>query len=79
MEEDLIDLDDFLSSRSIDVRGKLQIYEAVLASILRKYVPVNKKVEINLFRAYTNTVLDITLNADGQAKISWGEDKHADI
>jgi hypothetical protein len=79
MKEDLIDLDDFLASRSIDVYGKLQIYEAVLANILRKYIPSNKKIEINLFRAYTDTVLDITLNADGKAKISWGEDKHADI
>jgi hypothetical protein len=74
MEEDLIDLDDFLSSRSFDVPSeKLKIYEAILANILRKYVPANRKIEINLFRAYTDTVLDITMNTDGKAKISWGE------
>ena len=74
MEEDLLDLDDFLSSRSIDVeKSKLQIYEAVLALVLRKYVPAGKKIDINLFRAYTDTILDVKLNEDGKAKISWGE------
>lgn len=76
MEEDLIDLDDFLSSRSIDVsEEKLKIYQALLALILRKYVPAGNKIEINLFTAYTDTIIDIRLNEDGKAKISWGEDK----
>jgi hypothetical protein len=74
MEEDLIDLDDFLSSRSIDVSAdKLKIYEAMLALILRKYVSAGNKVEINLFTAYTDTTVDIRLNEDGKTKISWGE------
>jgi hypothetical protein len=76
MEEDLIDLDEFLASRSFDVQGeKLKIYEAILALLLRKYVPSNRKIEINLMRAYTDTVLDITLDESGMAKISWGENK----
>lgn len=75
MEEDLIDLDDFLASRSFDVCAeKLKIYEAVLAGVLRKYVPNNRKIEINLFKAYTDTVLDMTLNEHGTVKISWGDD-----
>ena len=74
MEEDLIDLDDFLTSRSIDVsEEKLKIYEAMLALILRKYVPAGNKIEINLFKAYTDTAIDIRLNSDGQTRISWKE------
>lgn len=74
MEEDLIDLDDFLLSRSIDVQAdKLKIYEALLALIMRKYIPAGNKIEINLFKAYTDTTMDIKLNEDGKAKISWGE------
>lgn len=74
MEEDLIDLDDFLLSRSIDVcEDKLKIYEALLALVMRKYVPAGNKIEINLFKAYTDTLIDVKLNVDGKAKISWGE------
>ncbi len=74
MKEDLIDLDEFLSSRSFDVPAeKLKVYEAILALVLRKYVPSNRKIEINLFRAYTDTVIDISLRTDGTAKISWGD------
>lgn len=76
MKEDLIDLDEFLASRSFDVQAdKLKIYEALLAQLLRKYVPHKRKIEINLMKAYTDTILDITLAEDGNAKISWGEDK----
>lgn len=75
MQEDLIDLDDFLSSRSFDVQAeKLKVYEAILGAVLKKYVPSNKKIEINLMKAYTDIVMDITLNEAGIAKISWGED-----
>jgi hypothetical protein len=51
---------------------KLKLYEAVLAGVLRKYVPADRKIEINLVTAYTDTILDITLNDSGKAKISWG-------
>lgn len=79
MENDPIDLDEYLMSRSFDVQGeKLKIYEAILGAILRKYVPSNKKIEINLLKVYTDTIMDITLNDAGVAKISWGED-YADI
>lgn len=71
-----LSLDEFLSSRLFDVQAeKLKIYEALIAQLLRKYVPGNRKIEINLLKAYTDTMLDITLNEDGIAKISWGEDK----
>jgi hypothetical protein len=74
MEQDLIDLDEFLASRFFDVqKEKLSIYEAVLAAVLRKYVPHNRKIEINLMHAYTDTILDISLREDGTAKVSWGE------
>lgn len=74
MQQEPISLDEFLSSRLFDVPSeKLKIYEAILAQLLRKYVPHNRKIEINLMKAYTDTVLDITLDKDGIAKISWGE------
>lgn len=74
--EQPLDLDDYLASRSFDVQAeKLKIYEALLGSLLRKYVPANKKIELNLLRLYKDTILDVTLDANGQAKISWGEAK----
>ncbi len=74
MQQEPLSLDEFLSSRLFDVQGeKLKIYEALLAQMLRKYVPSNRKIEINLMKAYTDTTLDITLDENGIAKISWGE------
>lgn len=76
MQNEPLSLDEFLSSRLFDVQvEKLKIYEALLSQLLRKYVPNNRKIEINLMKAYTDTILDITLDEDGIAKISWGEDK----
>lgn len=73
--EQPLNLDDYLASRFFDVQAeKLKIYEAVLASILRKYVPSNKKIEVNLLKASTDTILDVTLNSEGIAKISWEQD-----
>ena len=75
MQNEPIDLDDFLASRFFDVQGeKLKLYEAILGSLLRKYVPANKKIEINLLKAYTDTILDMSINDEGLVKISWGED-----
>ncbi len=74
MQQEPLSLDEFLSSRLFDVQAeKLKIYEAILAQMLRKYVPSNRKIEINLMKAYTDTTLDITLDENGIAKISWGE------
>lgn len=75
MGNDPISLDEYLTSRFFDVQAeKLKIYEAVLGAVLRKYVPSNKKIEINLIKAYTDTIMDMTIDENGIAKISWGED-----
>jgi hypothetical protein len=76
--EEPIDLDEYLSSRSFDVlTEKLNLYEAILGALLRKYVPAKKKVEVNLLKASNDTILDVTLDAHGIAKISWGEDANS--
>lgn len=76
--EEPIDLDEYLSSRSFDVlTEKLNLYEAILGALLRKYVPAKKKVEVNLLKASNDTILDVTLDAQGIAKISWGEDANS--
>jgi hypothetical protein len=70
-----IDLDDYLASRSFDVQTeKLKIYEAILGAMLRKYVVKEKKLDLNLLRAYSDTILDITISENGLAKVSWRED-----
>lgn len=70
-----INLDDFLASRFFDVeKQKLNTYEAILAALLRKYVPKGKKIELNLLHSSNDTLLDVTLNDQGIAKISWGDD-----
>jgi hypothetical protein len=75
MQQEPIDLDEYLASRFFDVQTeKLKIYEAVLGAVLKKYVPANKKIEINLLKAYTDVIMDVTLNDAGIAKVSWGED-----
>ena len=67
-------LDEYLASRFSDVQAeKLKIYEAVLAGVLRKYVPKNRKIEINLIKAPNDTFLDVTLDENGVAKITWEE------
>jgi hypothetical protein len=69
-----IDLDDYLASRSFDVpKEKLNTYEAILAAVLRKYVPEGRKIEIDMVKVYKDTILDVTLDDNGKAKISWGE------
>lgn len=69
-----LNLDEYLASRFSSVQDKkLEIYEALLGAILRLYVPSNKKVRINLLKASTDTILDITLDDNGTAKISWEE------
>lgn len=76
--EEPIDLDEYLSSRSFDVlTEKLNLYEAILGALLRKYVPAKKKIEVNLLKASNDTILDVTLDAQGIAKISWGEDANS--
>lgn len=76
--EDPIDLDEYLTSGSFDVlEEKLKLYEAILGALLRKYVPVKRKVEVNLIKASNDTILDVTLDANGMAKISWGEDANS--
>jgi hypothetical protein len=73
--EEPLNLDDYLASRFFDVQEqKLLIYEAILGLVLRKYVPKNNKIEINLLKAYRDTILDVTLDDKGNAKISWRED-----
>ena len=80
MNNEPLDLDEYLASRFSDVQTeKLRLYEAVLAAVLRKYVPINKKVEVNLIRASKDTYLDVTLDDNGTAKISWGDDSSADF
>ena len=75
MSNDPINLDDFLASRFLDSQTeKIKVLEAVLGAVLRKYVPANKKVEVNLIKASNDTILDVTLDDNGTAKISWGED-----
>lgn len=70
-----IDLDDYLASRSFDVQTeKLKIYEAILGAVLRKYLVKDKKLSLNLLRAYSDTILDVTISEDGLAKVSWRED-----
>ncbi len=75
MQSEPINLDEYLASRFFDVQTeKLKFYESLLGAVLRKYVPSNKKVEVNLIKAYKNTILDVTLYEDGIVKVSWGED-----
>lgn len=74
MSDDLIDLDQYLENYENPQQVKLQIYEAVLALLIRKYVPRNKKIELNLNHSYRDTFLDVTINSQGIAKLSWGED-----
>lgn len=69
-----INLDDYLASRFFDVQAeKLKAYEAILGAVLRKYVPKDKKIEIDLIKVYKETILDVTLDEEGKAKISWGD------
>jgi hypothetical protein len=75
MQDEPISLDDYLSSRFFDVPSeKLRLYEALLGALLKKYAPANKKIEINLLKAYTDIILDITVDDSGMAKLSWGEE-----
>lgn len=75
INEEPLSLDDFLASRFSHVQEeKLKIYEAILGAVLRKYVPKNKKIALNLLKASTDTFLDVTLDANGNVKISWEED-----
>ena len=74
MSDDLIDLDQYLEKYENPDKVKLQMYEAILALLVRKYVPSNKKIELNLNHSYRDTFLDVTINSQGIAKLSWGED-----
>jgi hypothetical protein len=73
MKDDTIDLEQYLQSFENPDQVKLHIYEALLALLVRKYIPGNKKIELNLNHSYRDTLLDVTINSDGIAKISWGE------
>jgi septum formation topological specificity factor MinE len=74
MDNEPLDLDDFLASRFFDVQAKkLETYEAILAAVLRKYIPVGRKIEVNLLKASNETILDVTLDDNGVAKIKWEE------
>jgi hypothetical protein len=50
-----------------------ELLQAVLGAILRKYVPNNKKIELDLMRSYKDIDLDITVNDFGIAKIKWSD------
>jgi len=79
MSNEFIDLDEYLASRSFDVlEEKVRIYEAVAAALLRKYVPLGKKIEIDLVKVYNNTILDLAFHESGKVKLEWRED-HASI
>jgi hypothetical protein len=74
MSDEPLSLDDFLASRFFDVQAeKLKVYEAILSALLRKHIPEGKKIEIDLIKVYKDTILDVTLDENGKAKISWGE------
>jgi hypothetical protein len=70
-----LSLDDFLASRFFNVKDeKLKIYEAILGLLLRKYVPEGKKIELNLLKASVDTILDVRIDEQGNAKIRWEND-----
>jgi hypothetical protein len=75
LQKDLVYLDEFLSEYPNPVDQKLRVYEAIIAGLLRKYIPIGNKVELNLYHSYKDTYLDVKLNDDGITKISWGEQK----
>jgi len=58
-------------SRSFDVYEELHLLHSVLGAILRKYVPNNKKVELDLMRSSREVDLDIFVDENGSAKVSW--------
>lgn len=68
-------LDDFIASRFADVKTeKLRLYEAILGAVLRKYVPEDEKIKLNLLKASSDTILDVRIDELGQVKISWEND-----
>jgi len=70
----MTDTNDGLDSEEsgpFDVYEELHLLQSVLGAILRKYVPNNKKVELNLMRASREIDLDIVVDKNGIAKVSW--------
>ncbi len=71
-----VDLDEYLELFSGTLEEKkFKYYEAILASLLRKYVPEGNKIELNLNHVYKDTYLDVTINDEypSQVKVTWRE------
>lgn len=79
MSDKPLDLDTYLESqggKSFDVlEQKLDIYEAILAGLLRKFVVQGNKIELNLNHVYYDTYLDVTINDEDPSvvKVTWKE------
>lgn len=76
---DDVDLDDYLEVKggnSFDkLEAKLDFYEAILASLIRKFVNEGNKLELNLNHVYKDTYLDVTINDEdpSKVKVTWRE------
>lgn len=79
MNDEFVDLDDYLSVRgnnSYDrLEAKLDFYESIIASMLRKHTKEGNKIELNLNHLYKDTYLDVTINDEDPSKIkvTWRE------
>jgi hypothetical protein len=73
---DDVDLDTYLETISGSLtEKKFNYYEAILASLLRKYVAEGNKIELNLNHVYKDTYLDVTINHEdpSKVKVTWRE------
>lgn len=73
---DDVELDDYLELFSGTREEKiLPYYEAILAALLRKFVPEGNKIQLNLNHVYKDTYLDVTINDEdsSKVKVTWKE------
>jgi hypothetical protein len=71
-----LDLDEYLELTSGARADKIvPFYEAILASLLRKFLDEGRKIELNLNHVYKDTFLDVTINDEdpSKVKVTWRE------
>jgi hypothetical protein len=77
MSDDLLYLDEYLELHNSEylLADKIKFYEAIIASLLRKYIAEGNKTEINLDHVYKDTYFDVMLKEENPSivKVSWRE------
>jgi hypothetical protein len=49
------------------------LLQTILAAVLKKYVPRNKKIELDLLKVHKDVYLDIYETSPGKIKIGWSD------